>query len=192
MPKSSIIRKRYAAAMVYEWVGAMVSALLALIVLFTFVLRIVGVDGDSMQPTLQNNDRLILWTLSDQYERGDIVVVERFGKEPLIKRVIGVPGDRIRIEGSGEVYINNELLDEPYIQGLTVQRDTKEPLTVPQGCLFVMGDNRAISLDSRVDDIGPVSIKKVVGKVLLRVWPFDTFGKVNGATDAPTGDNGLE
>lgn len=165
-------RFRRLAEPVYEWISAMVIALIPLVLLFSFVVRMVGVNGDSMVPTLTDGDRLILSCIGNDYRYGDIVVVDRYTKEPLIKRVIAVAGDEIRITPTYQVYVNGQLLSEPYIQGITVKRDFDDTMVVPDGYLFVMGDNRSVSLDSRSKEVGIVSVKNVVGKVLFRIWPL--------------------
>ncbi len=163
---------------VYEWVSAMIGALVALVVLFTFVVRTVGVDGTSMVPTLHHGDRVLLSRLTDEYERGDIVVVSRVNEEPLIKRVVATEGDVVQITTGGEFLLNGTPVFEPYIQGGTVPRDLRGEVTVPEGHLFVMGDNRPISKDSRMNEIGMVPLENVLGKAWFRVWPLQSMGSV--------------
>ncbi len=171
-------RCRQLVAPVYDWLSAMIVALTVLVLLFTFCFRIVGVDGESMVPTLQDGDRLVLISAVHTYAAGDVVVVDRYTKEPLIKRVIAVAGDTIDIRSDYTVMINGQILQEPYIQGTTVLRDFSGPITVPDGYLFVMGDNRSVSLDSRSAEVGMVSVKDVVGVARLRIWPLKRFGAV--------------
>ncbi len=162
-----------AAAAVYEWVEMAVFSLVAVVLIFTFLFRIVGVDGDSMLTTLHNGDRLILSVLPYTPERGDIVVINRTADEPLIKRVIGVAGDRIEIDPDRlQVRLNGELLDEPYVQFPSLLYDMTGEITVPEGTVFVMGDHRDNSHDSRWDDIGPVPVEDILGRAVLRLWPF--------------------
>ena len=163
-------RNRHAVIAVYEWVGVIVATMTILLLLLTFVVRVVGVKGDSMLPTLHNGDRLLLSCLSDEYTQGDIVVIDRYTEDPLVKRIIATEGDVVSI-ADGEVYVNGQQLTESYTQGTTINKDFDEPATVPKGCVFVMGDNRSDSLDSRVDEIGMISVKDIVGKVLITVWP---------------------
>ena len=153
-------------------------ALAVFSLLLSYVFRVVGVDGDSMLPTLNNEDRLLLSTFETEYQRGDIVVVDRYTDEPLIKRVIAVSGDTLEITGSGVVSVNGVVLDEPYIQGETLLFDFPGATKVPNGYLFVMGDNRSMSKDSRKAEIGLISIKDVVGTAVYRVWPLQSFGKI--------------
>lgn len=167
------------AAPLYDWLSAMIVALTFLAFLFTFLFRVVGVDGTSMVPTLKNEDRLLLTNLGGDYTAGEIVVVDRYTQEPLIKRVIAVAGDVIDIDGEGTVTVNGVELYEPYIQGETVLRDFSGPLTVPEGYVFVMGDNRSVSKDSRSASVGLISLKDVVGRAVLRIWPLSSFGKIS-------------
>ena len=179
MTESREKRYRRAAAPAYDWIGAMISALTVLVLLFTFCFRIVGVEGESMVPTLLDGDRLILTSVRRTYEAGDVVVVDRYTKEPLIKRVIAVAGDTIDITVNYAVIVNGQVLQEPYTQGRTVLRDFSGPVTIPEGYLFVMGDNRSVSLDSRSAEVDLVSVKDVVGVARLRVWPLERMGRID-------------
>lgn len=169
---------------VYEWVGAMIIALLIPVVIFSLFIRVVNVDGTSMCDTLMNGDKLVLYCYDSEYEYGDIVVVDRHTEEPLIKRVIGVGGDCISITDDGRVLRNGEELSEPYAVGVTARRGLKEEITVPEGYLFVLGDNRVVSHDSRAAEIGFIPTGDVIGKAVLRVWPPRSFGGVYGNMDA--------
>ena len=161
----------------YEWTQALVCSVLAVVLLFTFVVRLIGVDGHSMVPTLQDGDRLLvlnsLW--DSDYEYGDIVVLrkESFLEEPIVKRVIATEGQTVDIDfASGSVYVDGELLEEDYINESTyVDEGTQFPLTVPEGSIFVMGDNRNHSSDSRSSDLGTVDTRYVIGKAVFLLFP---------------------
>ncbi len=155
----------------FEWVSAIVIAGVVVALLFSCVLRIVNVSGDSMKDTFQNGDRLILSNFMYEPHYGDVVVLTRENDTPLIKRVIGLAGDRIRIDAvKGVVYRNGEELEEPYVRGgYTPTNGMTKEVTVPEGTLFVMGDNRSESLDSRI--LGPQSLDHLVGRVLYRIAP---------------------
>ncbi len=162
----------------FEWAQMICIALIAITVIYTFLGRMVNVEGHSMENTLTQGERLLLSSMPYTPEYGDIVVINRGEKkEPLIKRVIGLPGDTIRIdEESGRVYRNGELLVEPYVTGETATEKMTEAITVPENMLFVMGDNRApgCSLDSRT--FGCVEQSNVVGKTVFRLMPFQRMG----------------
>ncbi len=161
----------------YEWAQALVCSVLAVVLLFTFVIRLIGVDGHSMVPTLQDGDRLLVLNamLDSDYQYGDIVVLRKdtFLEEPIVKRVIATEGQTVDIDFvSGAVYVDGELLEEDYINEPTyVEEGTEFPLTVPEGSIFVMGDNRNHSSDSRSSDLGTVDIRYVIGKAVFLLFP---------------------
>lgn len=161
---------------VYEWLDSLVFAFLTILILFTFLFRIVGVSGTSMMPTLQNGNWLAVRAVNTEIQRGDIVVVTQPNdlNEPLIKRVIGVGGDIIDIHfETGEVSVNGTVLNEPYIAEPTHRQfDIAFPLTVPEGCVFVMGDNRNDSLDSRSSVVGFIDCSYILGVAEFRILPF--------------------
>ncbi|MBR7093075.1 MAG: signal peptidase I [Clostridia bacterium] len=161
---------------VFDFIEAAVFSLVCVAILFTFVFRTVSVDGGSMTPTLSNADRLILTHLFYTPRRGDIVVISRLEtkEEPLIKRVIAVAGDTVQITADGKVYLNGELLEEPYISVKTPAFGATDPITIEEGYIFVMGDNRTVSKDSRL--LGPIPVSKVMGKAVFRLWP--AFGGI--------------
>ena len=177
----------------YEWVQALVCSVLAVVMLFTFVIRLIGVDGHSMVPTLEHGDRLLVLNsmLDDDYEYGDIVVLrkESFLADPIVKRVIATEGQTVDIDFStGSVYVDGVLLKEDYINELTfLEEGTEFPLTVPQDGIFVMGDNRNHSSDSRDSRLGTVDNRYVIGKAVFLAFPgFDQytgerdFGRIGG------------
>lgn len=163
---------------VYDWVGTLIVSIIILSLLLTYAFRIVGVHGDSMLPTLKDGDRLLLSAFDTEYRYGDIVVVDRYTEEPLIKRVIACGGQTIAIDENGNVVVDGCVLAEPYIMGETLRKDFVGERTIPDGYLFVMGDNRGISKDSRMKEVDLISEKDVVGKALYRVWPTESFGEI--------------
>ncbi|TCO73823.1 signal peptidase I [Marinisporobacter balticus] len=168
---------------IVEWIKTIVISVVIALVITTFI-RPTLVKGYSMYPTLNEYDYLIINKIPymmHEPERGDIVVFKSHlktedGKEKdLIKRVIGIPEDHIKITG-GEVFVNGEKLDERYINGDYTSGEID--IEVPENKIFAMGDNRENSLDSRDERVGPVGIDTVRGKVLVRLYPFNKIGKV--------------
>ena len=159
---------------VFEVFQAIISALVVITIIFTFAFRVVNVDGSSMKPTLKNNDKVIVSTVGYKPERGDIVVISSTEghKEPIVKRIIAVGGDTVDINfTTGVVTVNGT--EEEYTDELTTQQfDIAFPITVPEGTVFVLGDNRGISLDSRSTRVGCVDERLIVGKVLFRFFPL--------------------
>ena len=161
----------------YEWVQALVGSVLAVVLVFTFIIRLIGVDGHSMVPTLQDSDRLLVLNsmLYDDYKYGDIVVLrkETFLEEPIVKRVIATEGQTVDIDfDEGVVYVDGQALEEDYINERTyLEEGTEFPLTVPEGSIFVMGDNRNRSSDSRDSRLGTVDTRYVIGKAVFMAFP---------------------
>ena len=161
----------------YEWVQALVYSVLAVVVIFTFGIRLIGVEGHSMVPTLQEGDRLLVANpmFYNDFKYGDIVVLtkESFLSEPIVKRVIAVGGQTVDIDfDSGSVYVDGTLLKEDYINELTFTTDgTEFPVTVPEGSVFVMGDNRNHSNDSRDVKLGTVDTRHMIGKAVAVIFP---------------------
>lgn len=170
----------------FEWGEALVISLTVIVLLFTFAVRLIGVDGSSMVPTLQDRDKVILLNnlLYHDPQKGDVVVLAKKSfqdGQPIVKRVIATGGDTVDIDfTAGEVFVNGEKLNEPYINEPTHEQLTMTfPQTVPEGCIFVMGDNRNRSTDSRDVSIGMVDTRYVLGHVLARVLPVKSIGAVS-------------
>ena len=167
----------------YDWIQSLISALLICVLVFVFVVRIMDVNGSSMFPTLINGDKVLVSGLFYEPDRGDIVVFKKDSyndNKALVKRVIAIEGDVVNIDfDNGIVYVNGEAVEEDYLDVSTnTKLDFIGPQTVPENCLFVMGDNRNASTDSRDKRIGMVDKRLVVGKVLLVIYPFSNFGTV--------------
>lgn len=161
--------------------------LVAITLLSVFVIRVVGVSGGSMQPTLQDGEYVVLRSnfLSDNYSSGDLVVATIASYDdtrPIVKRVIATEGQTVDIDfETGNVWVDEQLLEEPYIQEPTTtnfDEGMQYPVTVPDGCVFLMGDNRNHSTDSRYKSIGCVDTSDILGKVILRVYPLNRIGGV--------------
>lgn len=142
-------------------------------------LPVLQVVGDSMAPTLADGEVVITVKSGSSPARGDVIAFY-YNDRILIKRVIGIPGDEISINADGDVYINGEAYDEPYLTeksaGLT---DVSFPLTVEPGVCFVLGDNREISMDSRLGELGTIRFERIIGKVILRVLPLQKIGGIS-------------
>lgn len=166
---------------IYDWVESVVFAVVCMILIFTFFGRNISVQGDSMLPTLHNEDRLIVSRFLYTPEYGDIVVVTQPNNrnEPLIKRVIATEGQEVDIDFTkGIVYVNGIPLDEPYTMAPTTsQYDVVFPQIVPEGKVFIMGDNRNDSWDSRDAGVGMVDERYILGRVLYRMLPWSNRGQ---------------
>jgi signal peptidase I len=159
-----------------ELLKSVVIAIIAALLIITFVFETVRVDGYSMTPTLDNNDRLIVEKVTYHFrqpEPGDIVVIKYPSntEEKFIKRVVAVGGDTVEIKNN-TLYINGVAKQEGYLLEDTMFDFAK--VTVPQGTIFVMGDNRNNSRDSRYPDVGFVKLSLVVGRAVLRIYPFSS------------------
>ena len=174
----------------YSWLQALVFALLVLILGFTFFGRIISVDGYSMTPTLQDRDMLLLQCVGYEPKQGDIVVLTKeFASvtSPIVKRIIATGGQTVEINyAESKVYVDGVPLDEPYIkepmQGPNSSMEDTVYCQVPQGHVFVMGDNRNGSSDSRHRDLGPVEERYILGRAFFVLLPFGHTGPVTHAS----------
>ncbi len=162
---------------IYEILDSVVVSAVVVLLLFTFVFRIFVVSGPSMNNTLKNGERIVVSDVLYTPKRGDIVCFYSESEdEVLVKRVIATEGQTVNIDFSG-VYVDGEKLDENYIDGqLTVPQTVDMPHVVEKDHVFVLGDNRGVSLDSRYEKIGDIHEHDIFGKLLFRLSPF---GKVN-------------
>lgn len=172
---------------IFDWVIHMVLAILVGLFIVTFVAQRTIVDGNSMYPTLNDGDQLIVEKISPRLgklKRGDVVTVYipeflEEGKDFVVKRIIALENDTVEIK-DGKVFVNGEEIQEDYINGNTTEEvDPRySKVTVPKDCVYLLGDNRMphSSLDSR--SIGPVNKKKIMGKVIYRFYPFNKAGKI--------------
>ena len=198
---------------IFEWVYTIVIAIAIAFVIKSFLFDVVRVDGSSMFPTLENNDRLIVTKLGYEPHQGDIVILDSTyknreayfdslaledGKDELsavgkflasrsmpqnlkkryyVKRIIALPGQTVDLI-DGKVYIDGEKLDEPYYEGITqsIDASVKYPITVDEGMVFVMGDNRPHSKDSRSSELGQVPYDALLGRSRIRIWPLTALG----------------
>lgn len=177
----------------FEFLDIIVAAIVVVVIIFTFVFRMVAIDGDSMLDTLHDKERIIISDLFYEPKRGDIVVISRNTDNsansgqyevPIIKRVIATEGETVDIDfEAGIVYVNGTALEENYTLEPTYRKgDVEFPVRVPENCVFVLGDNRNDSLDSRfstIGDNGMVNEKYILGRAIIRVLPFDKFGRID-------------
>ena len=180
LKKDENSNKNKIALFLYDLVSVIMSSFIIIAIVFAFLFRLVGVDGESMTNTLQHGDWLLTYNKTE-YVQGDIIVItqETYFQEPLIKRVIAVGGQTVDIDyNTATVYVDGVALDEPYVREdyLIKKMDYREfPYTVPEGHLFCMGDNRNGSSDSRSSLVGPIDEREVLGKAFVRILPFGDF-----------------
>ncbi len=186
---------------ILHWLEAAIIAIALAFLIRSFIIEPVKVEGSSMENTLQNSDRLIVYKfgyLIGEPKRKDIIILKyqegmvqnlmflknvpylnkllpKTNEVDYVKRVIGLPGDEVDIKNNN-VYVNGEKLDEPYAKGITTTRGMNFPMTVPKDSVFVLGDNREHSSDSRM--IGFIDYKKIKGKAVLRIYPLKSFGSI--------------
>jgi len=165
---------------VYDWIYCLVIALVICVIIFAFFIRVIDVVGTSMNPTLNNSDKMLVSGLFYKPSVGDVVVFKKDEYDPdkaLVKRVIAVEGQEINIDfDKGIVYINGQPIVEDYILEPTVNKlDFIGPKTVPEGCVFVMGDNRNASIDSRKTEIGMVDNRLILGKAYFVIYPLSVI-----------------
>lgn len=147
------------------------------VLIATFYLPVLQIYGGSMHPTLTDED-VVLSLKDSSIERGDIVAFY-YNNKILVKRVIAVSGEWVNIEEDGTVLVNGEELKETYIEERSLgQVDIELPYQVPEGRIFVMGDHRSVSVDSRNEAVGNVAEEQIVGKLIYRIWPLQSFGTI--------------
>ena len=167
----------------YEWIQSLMTALVICMAVFIFCVRTIDVSGSSMFPTLHDGDKMLVSNLLYKPKAGDVVVFKTDNYDPdraLVKRVIATEGQEISIDfDRGVVYINGLPVEEDYIAELTKTKlDFIGPQTVPEGCMFVMGDNRNASTDSRRSEIGMVDERTILGRVYAVLFPLSELGLV--------------
>lgn len=159
----------------FSTVGFLVVVAAAAVLISVWVLPVVQVSGGSMEPTLEDGEILILHK-TDDFETGDLIAFY-YQSRILLKRVIGTAGDYIDIDAQGNVSVNGVRIEEPYVTERSLEEcDIRLPYQVPDGRVFVMGDHRSVSIDSRTKAVGCVTQEQMVGKVALRIWPLSRAG----------------
>ena len=168
---------------IYDWIHCLSISLIICVVIFAFFIRLIDVRGTSMNPTLNNGDKMLVSGLFYSPKAGDVVVFKKDEYDPeraLVKRVIATEGQVINIDfDNGIVYVDGEPLEEDYIMEPTTNKiDFIGPQTVPEGCVFVMGDNRNASTDSRKTEIGMVDSRLILGKAYFVVYPLSQMRSI--------------
>ena len=160
-------------------VYALVTVAAIAVLVATLLLPVLQIYGSSMTPTLSEG-QIVVSVKGSSFEKGDIVSFY-YNNKILVKRVIAYEGDWVDIDDDGRVYVNGEMLDEPYVSEYAVgECDLELPYQVPDGRLFVLGDHRATSVDSRSSSLGCVAEEQIVGRIVFRIWPLTEFGPVDG------------
>jgi len=175
----------------FEWLEVIITAVIAVVIIFSLFFRVATIDGPSMKETLHHGDKVIITNFAYTAKQGDIVVISRNklntadgvteSEMPIIKRVIAVAGQTVDIDfQKGIVYVDGKALDEPYTSTPTNRQfDVKFPLTVAPDSVFVLGDNRNDSMDSRdsrIGNDGMVDTRYILGRAVYRIYPFDDIG----------------
>lgn len=166
----------------YDWIRCILFAISIVVICLTFIFRLVDVDGTSMESTLESKDKVIVTNLFYTPKDGDIIVISHGAEyaKPIIKRVIATEGQTIKLDYENDrIIVDGVVLDEPYINDSTFEGnygDYDIPEVVPEGKVFVMGDNRRVSLDSRRTEIGLIDFDNVIGKAQFVAFPFNDFG----------------
>jgi signal peptidase I len=175
--RKRIRRKDYYRQSLRGTISVLVVVAAIAVLVATLFLPILQISGDSMSPTLEH-DEIVILVKTKEFNRGDLIGFYYQGKI-LLKRVIALPDEEVAIDAEGNVYVNGEVLEEPYVtdKGLG-DCDLEFPYKVPGTGYFVLGDQRSNSVDSRNSVIGAISQDDIIGKVFIRVWPFSRFGFV--------------
>lgn len=174
--KRELYRKSYHRTL-KSTIYALITVAAAAVLVAVLFLPVLQIYGSSMTPTLENGD-IVISVKGTQMKRGDIVAFY-YNNKILVKRVIAQAGEWVDIDEDGNVYINEELINEPYIvEKSKGECDLKLPYQVPEGKIFVIGDHRSVSIDSRSSVIGCVAEEQIVGRLIFRVWPLQSVGKI--------------
>lgn len=184
MPEEKQAESTKPVSELYQNVRTLATVLSVLILIFTFVVRIIVVSGPSMENTLFNGDAMVVWSLGYEPKQGDVIVLTQpaYQEDSIVKRVIATGGQHVTIDYStNTVMVDNEVLEEDYIKEWMLVPSYgfgNYDMVVPEGCLFVMGDNRNQSADSRYPTIGVIDERCVIGRAVMVVFPFSNLGLI--------------
>lgn len=176
MDNNYTIKTKSAPNWIYDWTKSIISVIFVVLIILTFFFRIVNVDGTSMYSTLYDDDKLFVSSFLYTPTDGDIVIIShgQYLDEPIVKRVIATEGQTLKIDFDKEkVYVDGKELNEPYVSSELIPGDAKIPEVIPEGKIFVMGDNRYVSKDSRYVEVGLINVKDVIGKAQFTLFPFN-------------------
>lgn len=183
-PEENEGRKKFDDDLFY-WLSTLVSALVAIVVIFTYIGRITVVKGDSMYPTLVNDELLFVWTMGYEPEQGDIVILNKFtatylGEDAIVKRVVAVGGQTVVMDyENNAVLVDGVPLDEDYthepMREIFASNYSDQPVLVPEGSVFVLGDNRNATTDSRDLNLGTIDNDYIIGKAIFGLWPMSSW-----------------
>ncbi|MCM1025817.1 MAG: signal peptidase I [Roseburia sp.] len=158
-------------------IGVLATVAAAAVIIAVLFLQVFKIEGRSMAETLQEGDLVVVEGISG-FQKGDVVACY-YGNDVLVKRIIATAGDTVEIDEEGNVTVNGESLEEPYVRDKTIGNCNIEfPCTVPEGSNFVLGDCRSVSIDSRSSAIGCIEDRNIIGRVIFRIWPIGSAGKV--------------
>lgn len=178
--EAELRRERYKTsyfAVMRSTINTLITVAAIAVLVAVLLLPVLQIYGASMTPTLAEGN-IVVSVKGGRFQTGDVIAFY-YNNRILVKRVIGQPGDWIDMDEEGNVYVNGELIDEPYVSEKSVgECDIELPYQVPESRIFVMGDHRSVSVDSRSTTIGCVAEEQIVGRIIFRVWPMNQFGAI--------------
>ena len=172
------LQKSNGASVVYDWLHSIIFSFAVVLIILTFFVRLVDVNGASMMNTLMDGDKVLVTNFLYEPKTNDIVIISHGAHydKPLVKRVIATEGQKLSIDFENQIVrVDGRILPQPYAVGETDQRNAEIPEVIPEGKVFVMGDNRYVSSDSRNTEVGLINESDIIGKAQFVVFPFESF-----------------